>query len=164
MDATSMIVDHTRIGAAFRRLSIPVAIQILGDQLLGTVDTIAIGSMGFVALAGATAANTIAIAILFLGSGFLAGMSIVAAQRIGAGDVEGFARTVRAGGAVPMLVAVLAFAASIPGAGPSIHALVGSLPTAHASAVYLILRCASMIPIMISGTLIVGLGAAGNRQ
>jgi putative MATE family efflux protein len=164
MDATSMIVDHTRIGAAFRRLSIPVAIQILGDQLLGTVDTIAIGSMGFVALAGATAANTIAIAILFLGSGFLAGMSIVAAQRIGAGDVEGFARTVRAGGAVPMLVAVLAFAASIAGAGPSIHALVGALPTAHASAIYLILRSASMIPIMISGTLIVGLGAAGNRQ
>jgi len=159
-----MIVDHTRIGAAFRRLSIPVAIQILGDQLLGTVDTIAIGSMGFVALAGATAANTIAIAILFLGSGFLAGMSIVAAQRIGAGDVEGFARTVRAGGAVPMLVAALAFAASIAGAGPSIHALVGALPTAHASAIYLILRCASMIPIMISGTLIVGLGAAGNRQ
>jgi putative MATE family efflux protein len=164
MDAASMIVDHTRIGAAFRRLSIPVAIQILGDQLLGTVDTIAIGSMGFVALAGATAANTIAIAILFLGSGFLAGMSIVAAQRIGAGDVEGFARTVRAGGAVPMLVAVLAFAAGIAGAGPSIHALVGALPTAHASAIYLILRCASMIPIMISGTLIVGLGAAGNRQ
>jgi putative MATE family efflux protein len=164
MDATSMIVDHTRIGAAFRRLSIPVAIQILGDQLLGTVDTIAIGSMGFVALAGATAANTIAIAILFLGSGFLAGMSIVAAQRIGAGDVEGFASTVRAGGAVPILVGVVAFAAGIVGAGPSIHALVGALPTAHASAIYLILRCASMIPIMISGTLIVGLGAAGNRQ
>lgn len=164
MDATSMIVDHTRIGAAFRRLSIPVAIQILGDQLLGTVDTIAIGSMGFVALAGATAANTIAIAILFLGSGFLAGMSIVAAQRIGAGDVDGFARTVRAGGTAPLLVAVLAFAASLVGAGPSIHALVGALPTAHASAIYLILRCASMVPIMISGTLIVGLGAAGNRQ
>ncbi|HMF29339.1 MAG TPA: MATE family efflux transporter [Candidatus Cybelea sp.] len=159
-----MIVDHTRIGAAFRRLSIPVAIQILGDQLLGTVDTIAIGSMGFVALAGATAANTIAIAILFLGSGFLAGMSIVAAQRIGAGDVDGFARTVRAGGTAPLLVAVLAFAASLVGAGPSIHALVGALPTAHASAIYLILRCASMVPIMISGTLIVGLGAAGNRQ
>lgn len=159
-----MIVDHTRIGAAFRRLSIPVAIQILGDQLLGTVDTIAIGSLGFVALAGATAANTIAIAILFLGSGFLSGMSIVAAQRIGAGDVEGFARTVRAGAAVPMLVAVLAFLASLAGAGPSIHALVGALPTAHASAIYLILRCASMVPIMISGTLIVGLGAAGNRQ
>lgn len=164
MNAASMIVDHTRIGAAFRRLSVPVAIQILGDQLLGTVDTIAIGSMGFVALAGATAASSIATAILFLGSGFLSGMSIVAAQRIGANDVEGFARTVRAGVAAPMLAAVIAFAASIPGAVPAIHLLVGALPTAHASAIYLILRSASMLPIMISGTLIVGLGAAGNRQ
>ncbi len=128
-----MIVDHSRIGAAFRRLSIPVAIQILGDQLLGTVDTIAIGSLGFVALAGATAANTIFVAIVFVASGFLSGTSIVAAQRIGAGDVDGFARTVRAGVALPMLVGIICFAASLFGAGPSIHALVGSLPSAHAS-------------------------------
>lgn len=160
----SMIVDHTRIGAAFRRLSIPVAIQILGDQLLGTVDTIAIGSLGFVALAGATAANTIAIVVLFVASGFLSGMAIIAAQRIGAGDVEGFARSVRAGAVIPMLVGIVCFAASIAGAAPSIHALIGALPSAHASATYLILRCASMIPIVVSGTLIVGLGAAGNRQ
>lgn len=159
-----MIVDHTRIGAAFRRLSIPVAIQILGDQLLGAVDTIAIGSMGAVALAGATAANTISTAILFLASGFLSGTSIVAAQRIGAGDVDGFARTVRAGVLVPMLVGAICFAASLFGSGPSIHALIGTLPSAHASAIYLILRCASMFPIVVSGTLIVGLGAAGNRQ
>ena len=111
-----MIVDHSRIGAAFRRLSIPVAIQILGDQLLGTVDTIAIGSLGFVALAGATAANTIFVAIVFVASGFLSGTSLVAAQRIGAGDVDGFARTVRAGVALPMLVGVICFAASLFGA------------------------------------------------
>ena len=36
-----MIVDHRNIGAAFRRLSIPIAVQMLGDQLLGVVDTIA---------------------------------------------------------------------------------------------------------------------------
>ena len=76
----------------------------LGDQLLGVADTIAIGSMGAVALAGATAANTFSIAILFAASGFMSGTSIVAAQRIGADDVDGFARTVRAGVVVPMLV------------------------------------------------------------
>jgi putative MATE family efflux protein len=160
----SMIVDHTKIGAAFRRLSIPVAIQILGDQLLGTVDTIAIGSMGAVALAGATAANTIFIAIVFAASGFMSGTSIVAAQRIGAGDVDGFARTVRAGVAVPLLIGVAAAVVSLAGAEPAVHALVGALASAHASAVYLMLRCASILPIVISGTLIVGLGAAGNRQ
>src|SRR5579875_3007943 len=132
-----MIVDHTKIGAAFRRLSVPVAIQILGDQLLGTVDTIAIGSLGAVALAGATAANTIAIVILFVASGFLSGMSIVGAQRIGAGDVKGFARTVRAGVAVPMLVGVACFVASLFAAAPAIRRLIGSLPSAHASSIYL---------------------------
>jgi multidrug resistance protein, MATE family len=160
----SMIVDHTRIGAAFRRLSIPIAIQILGDQLLGTVDTIAIGSMGAVALAGATAATTIFVAIVFAVSGFMSGTSIVAAQRIGAGDVDGFAKTVRAGVAVPLLVGALSFTASLFAAGPAVHALIGALPSAQASAVYLILRCASIVPIVVSGTLIVGLGAAGNRQ
>ncbi|HET6274461.1 MAG TPA: MATE family efflux transporter [Candidatus Cybelea sp.] len=164
MDATSMIVDHTRIGAAFRRLSIPVAVQMLGDQLLGTVDTIAIGSLGAVALAGATAALTIFIAIAFVAYGFMSGVALVAAQRIGAGDVEGFARTVRAGAVVPLLFAIIAFAASLAGANPAIHALVGALPSARASATYLVLRCAALVPMVISGTLIVGLGAAGNRQ
>lgn len=159
-----MIVDHTRIGAAFRRLSIPVAVQMLGDQLLGIVDTIAIGSMGAVALAGATAANTIFIVIAFATYGFMLGTSIVAAQRIGAEDVEGFARTVRAGALVPLLVGLVAFAVSFYTAGPAVYALVGTLSSAHASAIYLVLRCASLLPMVVSGTLIVGLGAAGNRQ
>ena len=53
------IVDHRNVGAAFRRLSLPTAVSMLGDQLLGIVDTIVIGSLGAVALAGATAANTV---------------------------------------------------------------------------------------------------------
>ena len=85
-----MIVDHTQIGAAFRRLSIPVAVQMLGDQLLGMADTIAIGSLGAVALAGATAANTIFIVVTFAAFGFMSGTSIVAAQRIGARRHRGF--------------------------------------------------------------------------
>ncbi|HZY97679.1 MAG TPA: MATE family efflux transporter [Candidatus Cybelea sp.] len=164
MTAGSMIVDHTKIGAAFRRLSIPVAVQMLGDQLLGVVDTIAIGSLGTIALAGATAANTMFMAIVFAMSGFMSGTSIVAAQRIGAGDVDGFARTVRAGVLVPLLAGALCFLASLAGSGVAIHWMVGGLPSAHASAIYLILRCASIVPIVISGTLIVGLAAAGNRQ
>ncbi len=152
-----MIVDHTRIGAAFRRLSIPVAFQILGDQLLGTADTIAIGSLGAVALAGATAANTIFIAIVFSASGFMSGTSIVAAQSIGTGDVDGFARTVRAGVIVPLLIGAGAFGTSLFASAPAIHALVGALPSAHASAIYLVLRCASILPIVVSGTFIVGI-------
>lgn len=164
MAAASMIVDHTKVGAAFRRLSIPVAVQMLGDQLLGVVDTIAIGSLGTVALAGATAATTIFMAIAFAALGFMSGTSIVAAQRIGARDIEGFARTVRAGFVGPVAVGLLSFAISLVAANAAVRALVGTMPSAHASSLYLILRCASIVPMVVSGTLIVGLAAAGNRQ
>lgn len=158
-----MIVDHRNIGAAFRRLSIPIAVQMLGDQLLGVVDTIAIGALGAVALAGATAATTVMMALGFSLFGFSNGMGILAAQRIGAHDIEGFAKTVRAGFVVPCLCAVLFALLSIPFSGFVIGEMVGHLPSAHASAIYLILRCFSLIPILVSTVLVVGLGAAGNR-
>ncbi|MGB8520085.1 MAG: MATE family efflux transporter, partial [Candidatus Tumulicola sp.] len=158
-----MIVDHRDVGAAFRRLSLPVAAQMLGDQILGIVDTIAIGSLGAVALAGATAASAILTAVLFSIFGLLTGTSIIAAQRIGADDVDGFARTLRAGAIVPFAVALAGLALGIFFSKPAVHALVGDLPSAGASAQYLTLRLASALPIVISGTIIIGLGAAGNR-
>lgn len=159
-----MIVDHRNTGAAFRRLSIPLAVAQLGDQLLGIVDTIAIGTLGTVALAGVTGASAIFIAIIFTISGFWSGQGIIAAQRIGAHDVEGFAKTVRAGFAIPFLCALICALLSLVLAGPAIHLLVHDLPSAHASGKYLTLRCFSLIPIAISGSLITGLGSAGNRK
>lgn len=135
----------------------------LGDQMLGIVDTIAIGSLGAVALAGATAASALLTAALFALFGLLTGTSIIAAQRIGAGDVDGFARTLRAGAIVPFFVGATAFVLGLFLGKPALHALVGGLPSADASAHYLTLRLASALPIVISGTIIVGLGAAGNR-
>jgi MATE family multidrug resistance protein len=158
-----VIVDHRNVGAVFRRLSLPVAVQILGDQTLGVVDTIAIGSLGTVALAGATAANALLMAVLFAIFGLLTGTSIIAAQRIGARDVDGFARTLRAGAIVPLAVGATACVVGIFASRLAVGALVGNLPSADASAHYLSLRLASALPIVISGTLIVGLGAAGNR-
>lgn len=159
-----MIVDHRNVGAAFRRLSIPAAVAMLGDQLLGIADTIAIGSLGTVALAGATAANTVLLTLAMATTGFMTGTSIIAAQRIGARDNDGFARTVRAGFIAPALAGVVCWLASIVGGHALMGALVGHLSSAPASAKYLILRCASILPMTISGTLIVGLGAAGNRK
>ncbi|MDQ2864872.1 MAG: MATE family efflux transporter [Candidatus Eremiobacteraeota bacterium] len=160
----SMVVDHTRVGAAFRRLSFPLAVQMLGDQLLGIVDTIAIGYLGTVALAGVTAATTIFFTLMMTIGGLWSGLGIIAAQRIGAEDVDGFASTVRAGFLVPFIVAIAAFAISIPLGIPAIGHMIGSLASTRASGIYLILRCASLIPINVSATLIVGLGAAGNRK
>jgi len=162
--AQSMIVDHTKIGAALRRLSLPLAVQMLGDQLLGVVDTIAIGYIGTAALAGVTAATTVFFTLIMMLNGLWSGAGIIAAQRIGAHDVDGFARTVRAGFLIPGLAAVALTISSLFGAEPLIRAMLGNVPDAHASALYLILRCASLIPINVSATLIVGLGAAGNRK
>jgi MATE family, multidrug efflux pump len=158
-----VIVDHRDVGAAFRRLSLPVAVQMLGDQVLGVVDTIAIGSLGTVALAGATAASAILMAALFAIFGLLTGTSIIAAQRIGARDVDGFARTLRAGAVIPFALAACGVIAGYFFSADAVRALVGNLPSAPASAHYLTLRLISALPIVISGTLIVGLGAAGNR-
>jgi putative MATE family efflux protein len=161
---TTMIVDHRNVGAAFRRLSLPIAISMLGDQLLGVVDTIAIGSLGAVALAGVTGASTVFIAVTFATIGFMNGLGIIAAQRIGAHDLDGFAKTVRAGFFVPLLSALAAAALSLLFAQTVVGAMVGHLPSSHASSVYLTLRCFSLIPIAISGTIITALGAAGNRK
>jgi putative MATE family efflux protein len=158
-----VIVDHRNVGAAFRRLSVPVAFQMLGDQLLGIVDTIVIGSFGAVALAGATAANVTFLVVVFSVFGMMSGTSIVAAQRIGSDDVDGFALTLRSGALIPLLAGFAYFGLALAGAAPVLHLLVGDLPSAGPSAIYLVLRCASVVPIAISGTIIVGLGAAGNR-
>ncbi|HTU83328.1 MAG TPA: MATE family efflux transporter [Candidatus Acidoferrales bacterium] len=159
----TLIVDHRNVSGAFKRLSLPVAVQMLGDQVLGIADTIAIGSLGTVALAGATAATTVFMFLAFGVFGLMTGTSIVAAQRIGAGDVDEFARTVRAGAIFPLIAAGICILISLVAGRTVMHALVGGLPSANAGAVYLVLRCVSILPIAISGTLIVGLGAAGNR-
>ncbi|HTA38610.1 MAG TPA: MATE family efflux transporter [Candidatus Acidoferrales bacterium] len=164
MNTAAMLVDHRNVGAAFRRLSIPVAVAMLGDQLLGIADTIAIGSLGVVALAGATAANTMFLALNMANAGFLSGTSIVAAQRVGAQDMDGFARTVRSGALAPLVAGVLFFIGAWFWGGIAIHATVGDLASGSASAAYLTVRCLSILPIIVSGSLIVGLGQAGNQK
>ncbi len=164
MNESELVVDHTDVGAAFRRLSFPIAVQMLGDQLLGVVDTIAIGSLGAVALAGMTASTAVFFALIMVLNGPWSGLSIIAAQRVGAGDISGFARTVRAGGVIPGIIAIALSVASFFGAVPLLRAMLPNTASADASAIYLILRCISLIPINVAVTAIVGLGAAGNRK
>lgn len=152
------------VGAVFRRLSVPLAVQMLGDQLLGIVDTIAIGTLGTVALAGLTASMTVFFALMMMLHGLWNGFSIIAAQRIGADDVPGFARTVRSGGLIPAIIAVVIAVASIWGARPALELMLPHIASADDSATYLVLRCVSFIPLNISAVAIIGLGAAGNRK
>lgn len=163
-DASTMVVDHTKLGAALRRLSVPLAVQMLGDQILGVVDTIAIGYISTVALAGVTAATTVTFTLMMVIGGLFSGLGIIAAQRIGAHDVEGFARTIRAGFVIPALASIALTGIALVCAHPLLSWMLPNIASVDASAGYLVLRCASLIPIAISATLIIGLGAAGNRK
>ena len=53
------------------------------------------------------------------------GIGIIGAQRIGAGDLDGSARSVRAGFVVPTLCALALTAASILLAAPLLHSITG---------------------------------------
>ena len=164
MNAQGLVVDHTDIGAAFRRLSLPLALQMLGDQLLGIVDSIAIGTLGIAAYAGLTGAMVVFLALMMTMAGLWNGLSIIAAQRNGAGDPSGFGRTVRAGGLIPGIVSLAIALTSIVWARPLLELLLPHVASADASATYLMLRCVSFIPLNVSAVAIVGLGAAGNRK
>ncbi|MDQ2992448.1 MAG: MATE family efflux transporter, partial [Candidatus Eremiobacteraeota bacterium] len=159
-----MIVDHRNVGAAFRRLSLPIGISMLGDQLLGVADTIAIGTLGAVQLAGATAASSAALVLIFLLAGLWNGVAIIASQRIGADDVSGFARAVRAGGAVALAIALICALLSIPLGGAAMRAMLGNFASVPEASTYFMLRCFALIPIAITGTAITALVAAGHRK
>ena len=111
------------------------------DQLLGIVDTIAIGALGTAALAGITGAVGV---FMVLGIGlfaFSSGLRIVGAQAIGAGASERFGAIVRAATVVPLGIAALAAIASAVAGKPLLHAILPHGAPLDASAHYLILRC-----------------------
>ena len=133
-------LEHRDAGAAIRRLATPNALALIGDQLLGIVDTIAIGSLGTAALAGITGAAGV---FMVLGIGLFAfgtGLRIVGAQAIGAGQSERFGSIVRSAILVPLGIALIAALAAIPGAQPLLHAILPRGAPLDASAHYLILR------------------------
>jgi putative MATE family efflux protein len=157
-------IEHRDAGAALRRLATPNALALVGDQLLGIVDTIAIGSLGTAALAGITGATGV---FMVLGIGLFAfgsGLRIVGAQAIGAGESRRYGAVVRAAVVVPLIVATLAALASVVAAKPLMHAILPAGAPLDASAHYLMLRCACLIPMVCSGMLAVAFATAGESK
>jgi putative MATE family efflux protein len=157
-------IEHRDAGAALRRLATPNALALVGDQLLGIVDTIAIGALGTAALAGITGAVGV---FMVLGIGLFAfgsGVRIAGAQAIGAGQSERFGAIVRAAVVTPLAIAALAALASVVAARPLMHALLPAGAPLDASAHYLMLRCACLIPMVCSGMLAVAFATAGESK
>jgi putative MATE family efflux protein len=157
-------VEHRDAGAALRRLGTPNALAMVGDQLLGIVDTIAIGALGTAALAGITGAVGV---FMVLGIGLFAfgsGVRIVGAQAIGAGQSDRYGAIVRAAVVTPLAIAVFAALASTVAARPLLHAILPAGAPLDASAHYLMLRCACLIPMVCSGMLAVAFATAGESK
>jgi MATE family, multidrug efflux pump len=157
-------IDHRDAGAVLRRLGTPNALALVGDQLLGIVDTIAIGALGTAALAGITGAAGV---FMVLGIGLFAfgsGLRIAGAQAIGAGQSDRFGAIVRAATTVPVGIAVLAVLASVFAGLPLLRAILPAGAPVDASAHYLVLRCFSLIPMICSGMLIMAFSTAGDAR
>ncbi len=157
-------LEHRDAGAALRRLATPNALALMTDQLLGIVDTIAIGALGTAALAGITGAVGV---FMVFGIGlfaFTSGIRIVGAQAIGAGQSERFGAIVRAATVVPLVIAAVTALASLAGARPLLHAILPAGAPLDASAHYLMLRCACLLPMVCSGMLVVAFATAGDAK
>jgi putative MATE family efflux protein len=162
--ATIEAIEHRDAGAALRRLATPNMLALVSDQLLGIVDTIAIGSLGTAALAGITGATGV---FMVLGIGlfaFSSGVRIVGAQAIGAGQSERYGAIVRAATVVPLAIALLSALGALAGAWPLMHAMLPTGAPLDASAHYLMLRCACLIPMVCSGMLAVAFATAGDSR
>jgi MATE family multidrug resistance protein len=136
----------------------------VGDQLLGIVDTIAIGALGTAALAGITGAVGV---FMVLGIGLFAfgsGVRIAGAQAIGAGESARYGAIVRAAIVAPLAIALFAALASTVAARPLLHAILPAGAPLDASAHYLMLRCACLIPMVCSGMLAVAFATAGESK
>jgi Na+-driven multidrug efflux pump len=157
-------IEHRDTAAALRRLATPNVLALISDQLLGIVDTIAIGVLGTNALAAITGATAV---FMVLGIGLFAfgtGLKIVGGQAIGAGRSERFGAVVRAAAVVPAAIALAAALASLVVGHPLLSALLPAGVPVDAAARYLALRCFCLLPMSASGILIVAFATAGDSR
>ncbi len=157
-------IEHRDTAAALRRLATPNVLALVSDQLLGIVDTIAIGTLGTGALAAITGATAV---FMVLGIGLFAfgsGLKIVGGQAIGAGRSERFGAVVRAAAVAPLAIALLAALGSLVGGRPLLGAILPAGVPLDAAAHYLALRCFCLLPMALSGLLIVAFATAGDTR
>ncbi len=158
-------IDHRHAGRAIARLAVPNALAFLSDQLLGIVDTIAIGSLGVASLAGITGAMSV---FLVFGIGLFAfgsGLRIIGAQAIGAGHTaQRYGTIVRSSAVVPLAIAILLALAFGFAAHPLMRLVLPAHATIGAAAHYLALRAWCLVPMVLTGQLIVAFATAGDTK
>ena len=157
-------IEHRDVARALRRLATPTALALVGEQLLGIVDTIAIGVLGTAPLAAITGAVGV---FMVLGIGLFAfgsGLRIMGAQAIGAGESARFGAIVRAAVVTPLAIAIAAAFVSLWAAYPLMAAILPHGAPLDAAAHYLVLRCFCLIPMVCSGMLAIAFATAGDTK
>jgi len=157
-------IAHRHAGRAIANLAIPTALALLSDQLLGVVDTIAIGSLGVASLAGITGAVAV---FLVFGIGLFAfgsGLRIVGAQAIGAGRSDRFGTIVRSSAVVPLGIAIVIALALDFGGRALMAAILPHTAAIDAAGAYLALRGWCLVPMVLTGQLIVAFATAGDTR
>jgi putative MATE family efflux protein len=157
-------LEHRDAGAALRRLATPIALAMAGDQLLGIVDTIAIGALGTGALAAITGATSVFMMVWIGLFAFGTGLRIVGAQAIGAGNSARFGAIVRSSTVVPLGIATLCVLGSLAFGRPLMHAMLPVGTPADAAARYLTLRALCLLPMVCSAMLVVAFAVAGDAR
>lgn len=157
-------MDHRDVRGTLAQLAIPTFAATVGDQLLGIADTIVVGTLGSASLAAIAGATSVFFVIVLTLHGLSQGAGILAAQAIGAGDNNRVGRIVRASLALPLVVGIAIVVAAAGLAEPGMRALIGPLPTVHAGAAYVFLRCCSVLPVIVSGIAYTVFAAAGDTR
>jgi putative MATE family efflux protein len=162
--STIEAIEHRDAAAALRRLATPNALAMIGDQLLGIVDTIAIGTLGAAALAAITGAVSVFMVCWIGLFAFGTGVRIVGAQAIGAGTGERFGAIVRSAMVVPLAIALGCVLGSFVVGRPLLHAMLPAGAPVDGAARYLTLRMICLVPMVVSGLLTVAFAPAGDAR
>ncbi len=157
-------LEHENAGLAIRRLALPSAFAFLGDQLLGVVDTIAIGTLGAAALAQITTAMSIFLVFAIGLFGFGSGLRILGAQAIGAGRSDRFGTIVRSSTVVPLAIAAVIVSSLAIFAHPLMAAMLSPHVATRPAANYLAIRSVSLLPMVITGMLASAFATAGDTK
>jgi multidrug resistance protein, MATE family len=107
-------------------LAAPVVLVQVGLMSMGVVDTIMVGHVSAVDLAGASLGNFYFFTLAAFGMGLLMALDPIAAQAFGAGDSEGVARALQRSLLIGAVLTILLAALMTPAA--SILALLGQSP------------------------------------
>ncbi|HAV65449.1 MAG TPA: MATE family efflux transporter, partial [Verrucomicrobiales bacterium] len=132
-------------------LAFPIMAGMLGHMMLGLADTIMVGRVGVVPLAGASLVNTVSHLPMIFGIGLLTAVQILTSQACGARQPPEAAETFRHGLVVALLAGV-ATGLFMTFAGPHLELLGQPAEVVATCQNYLLYFSWSILPLLISHT------------